>query len=137
MVGALVRIPVAVRQAHRVVLLALREEALRVRAGAGVVGGADLGEDDVVEHDLGVRHDGALRIDEVGLDPGHVAVHSGRVDQCRPRDRVVRGDRDRPGLEDEGLDARLGGRPEGEPEDDDGGEERKAANTRHALMLQR
>ena len=103
-------------------LLPLGEEALRVRARAGVVGRADLGEDDVMEHHLRVRDDVSARVYEVGLDPRDVPVHRRRVDERRARDRVVRRDCDRPGLEDERLHGGLGGRSEGQSDGGRGGE---------------
>ena len=54
-------------------LLALGEEALR-GAAARVVGGAELGEDDVVEHHLVASLHPAGGIHDLGLHPDDVAV---------------------------------------------------------------
>ena len=93
-VGRLVRIAVAARQREREPLLTLGEEPLRGPA-AGVVGCADLREDDVVQHHLVASLDAALRVDDLCLHPDDVPVDLRRLGGHRLLRDTVALDRDR------------------------------------------
>ena len=111
-VARCVRVAVARWQRDRVSLLATSVEALDAQwlaeARTGVVGDAELGEDDVVEHHAVIGDDLALLVDNVGAHADDVAADvrslGGRV---ALGDRVG-GDPDRPVGKGEGRRGRAG-----------------------------